>query len=87
MNLHHLPGAPAGDPRCNCVTCEKVRDPKSPIQREPFCIGRVEAGRYAGRCTLCRASWSQNVETNWELCGKALDAQEGAQEPDPDAHP
>lgn len=26
MNVFHLPGAIVGDPRCNCVMCERNRD-------------------------------------------------------------
>lgn len=34
MNVFHLPGAIVGDPRCNCVMCERTRLEKRNFKSE-----------------------------------------------------
>ena len=69
MNIHHMPGTRVGDERCDCVACEKARDPEDPFNgrcpnracgRELTAPELVIALR-AGNCSMCGAGPQEGV--------------------------
>jgi len=71
MNVIHLPGAIVGDPRCNCVMCERNR--QNYIDRMakdcPDCgsrtLAQVGSGRggYVRYCPRCKQNYSAALLT------------------------